>query len=187
MLKILTLFYFCVQLNQVNSTDIHLAIARAAGDQVGVTIKYVSKYERLSYPNGDVPKEQGVCSDVIIRAFRKVAVDLQKEVHEDMVNHFSAYPNYWMLKVPDHNIDHRRVPNLMTYFKRKGKSVGFDSSYKAGDVVAWKLSYGFYHIGIVSEEVVPDAERNFMIHNIGSGAKKEDVLLQYEIIGHYRW
>jgi hypothetical protein len=112
---------------------------------------------------------------------------LQKEIHEDMSRHFNEYPKFWNLKQPDKNIDHRRVPNLMTYFKRKGKSVSLNAKYKPGDVVAWMLPSGLYHIGIVGEEMVPEKGHRFIIHNIGAGAKKEDVLKEYKIIGHYRW
>jgi len=179
----LSLFFFF----QSSNPDLHTTIARAALEQVGVTVLYTPGYARLSYPNGDIPQNKGVCTDVIIRAFRKMSVDLQKEVHEDMGSHFNEYPKFWNLKQPDKNIDHRRVPNLMTYFKRKRKSISIGDEYKPGDIVAWLLPSGLYHIGIVAEEMVPDERHYFIIHNIGRGAQKEDVLNAYEIIGHYRW
>jgi uncharacterized protein YijF (DUF1287 family) len=157
----------------------NVAIARAAERQVGVTLHYDPSYVRLKYPGGDVPPDRGVCADVIIRALRDVGVDLQREVHEDMRAHFAAYPKMWGTATPDANIDHRRVPNLMAFFQRRGKRVRGD--YEAGDIVAWRLPGGLYHIGIVA----PDG--HLMIHNIGRGTQKEDVLNAYEIIGHYRW
>lgn len=158
---------------------LQLAAARAAERQVGVTVVYDPSYVQLKYPGGDVPLERGVCADVIVRAFRDVGVDLQRELHEDMQAHFRAYPKMWGLASPDKNIDHRRVPNLMTFFARRGKTVR--DAYQAGDVVAWRLPGGLYHIGIVA------ADGRLMVHNIGRGAQKEDVLNQYEVIGHYRW
>lgn len=162
-----------------------LKTAQAAERQVGVTVAYDPSYVRIRYPGGDVPLDRGVCSDVVVRAFRDAGVDLQREVHEDMRAHFGAYPRLWGSTSPDANIDHRRVPNLMTYFSRRGKSVrgGFD----AGDVVAWRLPGGLYHIGIIAADLVPNTARHYVIHNIGRGAQKEDVLEAYQIIGHYRW
>lgn len=170
-----------------NESDIRLTIARAAEEQVGITVRYVAAYERLGYPGGDVPMERGVCSDVIVRAFRKIGVDLQKEIYEDKKEHIDSYPNFWNVKIADRNIDHRRVPNLIAYFDRKGKSNALDAEYTAGDVVAWLLPSGLYHIGIVSDDTVDGEQRKYMIHNIGSGAQKEDVLRKYKIIGHFRW
>jgi len=174
----------CVQLFAAPLGD---KIAAAALEQVGVTTQYDPSYVALSYPKGDVPLEKGVCADVIVRAFRKIGVDLQVEVHQDMTVHFKEYPNHWGLKKPDRNIDHRRVPNLMKFFERKGKSVGIKSNLRAGDVVAWRLPNGLYHIGIVGLEKVPGQDRYLMIHNIGQGARKEDVLTAFKIIGCYRW
>jgi uncharacterized protein len=156
--------------------------------QVGVTTSYDSSYRKLAYPGGDVPLETGVCSDVVIRAFRGIKVDLQKEVHEDMAQAFDQYPQKWGLKRPDSNIDHRRVPNLMTFFSRKGwtiKQSSKGSDFLAGDVVAWDLGGGITHIGIVSDGHASSGTP-LVIHNIGSGAKEEDVLLRYKVIGHYR-
>ena len=160
-------------------------IALAAQKQVGVTVGYDPSYVVLRYPGGDLPRETGVCADVIIRAFREMGVDLQVEVHDDMARHFAAYPKKWNLSAPDKNIDHRRVPNLMTFFARRGKLVRDD--YQPGDVVAWQLPGGLYHIGIVSNDRVPNTSRYSMIHNIGRGARNEDVLNAWPIIGHYRW
>lgn len=183
----LVLSLFFAFLVQHPGTDIHRTIARAAAAQVDVTVEYAPTYERLEYPGGDVPQERGVCADVVVRAFRKIGVDLQKEIYNDKRRDAAAYPNIWNVKTADRNIDHRRVPNLMTYFKRKGKLLPQTSAYEPGDVVAWLLPSGLYHIGIVSEDSVGGTNRNYMIHNIGSGAQKEDVLFQYKILAHYRW
>ena len=169
------------------ATDVSLRIARAAFEQVGVTTDYSPGYVRIRYPNGDIPLEQGVCTDVTVRAFRKVGVDLQKEIHLDMSGHFAVYPKLWNLRAPDTNIDHRRVPNQMKFFQRRGKNIPIQAEYRPGDVVAWRLPSGQYHIGIVSNEKVPGEKRYFMVHNIGEGAQLEDVLNEYKIIGHYRW
>lgn len=155
-------------------------IAAAAREQIGVTTIYDSAYVKLPYPNGDVPPERGVCADVVVRAFRRIGVDLQAEVHADMARNFGAYPRKWGLHRPDANIDHRRVPNLMTYFARRGKALPLDAPYLAGDVVAWLLPGGLYHIGVVSSDPL-------VVHNIGFGAQEEAVLREWRVIGHYRW
>lgn len=164
---------------------INHTIADAAVSQVGVTTIYDPSYAVLRYPGGDLPRERGVCADVVVRAFRAAGIDLQREVHEDMLRSFSVYPRNWGLRAPDKNIDHRRVPNLMTFFSRRGKNVS--DAFNAGDVVAWRLTGGLFHIGIVAADLVPGTTRHFMVHNIGEGAKKEDVLNAFTIIGHYRW
>jgi uncharacterized protein YijF (DUF1287 family) len=160
-------------------------VIAGAHAQVGKTRYYNGAYRQLAYPNGDVPLESGVCSDVVIRAFRRAGLDLQQLVHEDMQRHFAAYPQLWGLKRADPNIDHRRVPNLRAFFARMGKSV--TGEWKPGDVVTWKLpGNGLPHIGVVSDRrATPD--RYLVVHNIGSGAQIEDVLFAYTITGHYRW
>ncbi|MBN1398200.1 MAG: DUF1287 domain-containing protein [Bacteroidetes bacterium] len=178
---------FLVPLYGYQAEDVYLKIAQAAEEQVGVTTMYAPGYVRISYPGGDIPLEKGVCTDVIIRALREIGIDLQKEVHEDMAGHFKAYPKFWKMKAPDANIDHRRVPNLMKFFQRRGKSVRTGSEYMPGDIIAWELDNGLFHIGIVSTEIVQGTKRYYMIHNIGAGAKKEDMLYDFKIIGHYRW
>lgn len=167
--------------------QVRTALAKAAARQVGVTMLYDPSYVRLAYPNGDVPAERGVCADVIVRAFREIGVDLQVEVHQDMKRSFSSYPRNWGLRGPDRNIDHRRVPNLMKLFERKGKKLPLDGAYEPGDVVAWRLPNGLYHIGVVAEDRVRGAGRHYVVHNIGAGAQKEDILYSFQIIGHYRW
>ena len=153
-------------------------------------VTYDPTYRRLDYPNGDVPKGTGVCTDVVIRAYRKLGIDLQKEVHEDMKANFSKYPANWGLSGTDKNIDHRRVPNLMTFFKRKGEELSKEtkvSLYHPGDIVCWSLGGGITHIGIVSSIKSADQKRYKIIHNIGSGQVLEDCLFDFEIIGHYRY
>jgi uncharacterized protein len=167
--------------------DGRLDLARGAEAQVGVTLVYDPSYVRLRYPGGDVPPERGVCADVVVRAFRRIGIDLQARLHEDMTRHFAAYPHLWSLRQPDANIDHRRVPNLMTYFERQGKALPVSAPYQPGDVVAWRLPNGLYHIGVVAQRRAPDRKHNLVVHNIGQGARTEDVLYAFEIIGHYRW
>ena len=153
-------------------------------------VKYDPAYFRIDYPNGDVPSDKGVCTDVVIRAYRKMSVDLQKEVHEDMKANFSKYPKNWGLSGTDRNIDHRRVPNLMTFFSRHGtvKKMSQDSNdYLPGDIVCWNLGGGVTHIGIVSNKKALFGNRHLIIHNIGAGQVLEDCLFSYKIIGHYRY
>jgi uncharacterized protein YijF (DUF1287 family) len=162
----------------------------SAIEQTTYTKTYDPSYTRLDYPNGDVPKETGVCADVIVRAFRSAGIDLQKELHEDMGGNFKKYPKKWGARRPDKNIDHRRVPNLMTWFDRQGKAQPMTNDakdYQPGDVVAWELGSGLLHIGMVSKIKVDSAERYAVVHNIGAGARLEDVLFAWKIIGHYRY
>ena len=174
---IFLLIAFCAAARADTATGLKLADAAQA--QVGVTTIYDPSYVKLRYPGGDLPKSHGVCSDVVIRAFRAIGVDLQQALHEDMQKHFDAYPKIWGLRATDTNIDHRRVPNLMRFFDRRGKSKSIGARYEPGDVVAWRLPNGLYHIGIVTATGV--------VHNIGYGAQNEDVLRAFRIIGHYRW
>lgn len=156
-----------------------------ARKQIGKTRYYDPAYTQLGYPMGDVEIQKGVCTDVVIRALRHQNIDLQKLIHEDMKRHFRIYPQNWGLKRPDKNIDHRRVPNIATYFKRKGYQVK-DGQYQAGDIVTWDLGKGLVHIGIVSDKKTLLNKTPFIIHNIGRGTQEEDMLLQYKITGHYR-
>ncbi len=173
---------------QEPAPDLATRIVAAARRQVGVTVRYDPSYVRLPYPNGDVPPETGVCSDVVVRALREVGVDLQKEVHKDMRSDFAAYPADWGQTRPDPNIDHRRVRNLMCYFQRRHTVVERPSlqpeHFAAGDIVAWDLGRGIRHIGIVSDRRAGRVP--LIIHNIGQGAREEDVLYSYRIIGHFR-
>lgn len=160
-------------------------------EQPKITKSYTQEYFTLSYPNGDVPIETGACTDVVIRALRHANVDLQKEVHEDMAENFQDYPQKWGLNGTDRNIDHRRVPNLQTYFTRRGKDLplrGENGDYKPGDIVSWDLNNkGMTHIGLVSNLWNDKTGRYLIIHNIGSGARIEDRLFEWKITGHYRY
>lgn len=163
-------------------------LARAAESQVGTTTTYDPSYVVLEYPGGDVPLDRGVCTDVVVRALREQGIDLQSEVHEDMSRDFAAYPKRWGLTKPDPNIDHRRVPNLQTYFTRRGARRPITRKgrdYLPGDVVSWDLS-GRPHIGIVSTRPVSGETRYAIAHNIGGGVRVEDALFAYPITGHYR-
>jgi uncharacterized protein YijF (DUF1287 family) len=151
---------------------------------------YNPQYFKIDYPNGDIPSQYGVCTDVVIRAYRKIGIDLQKEVHEDMVKNFSVYPKEWGLKTTDKNIDHRRVPNLMTFFSRFGTELPnslIATDYKPGDIVCWDLGAGIKHIGIVVNKKSLENNRYLIIHNIGAGQKVDDLLFEFKIIGHYRY
>jgi uncharacterized protein len=173
-----------------NSSPALKVVIDGAMDQIGKTTSYDPSYQKLDYPNGDVPIETGVCSDVIIRAFRKANVDLQKDVHEDMKASFAAYPTRWGLKSPDSNIDHRRVPNLETYFVRKGKSQAITNrseDFQPGDVVTWDMGTGQDHIGMVTNIWYKPSQRYLIVHNIGAGTRMEDVMFAWKITGHYRY
>ncbi|MCX7008839.1 MAG: DUF1287 domain-containing protein [Kiritimatiellaeota bacterium] len=164
-------------------------VVKATLAQVGVTTQYDPAYARISYPGGDVPRERGVCADVIVRAFRAADVDLQVLVHDDMQKNFAAYPQQWKLKKPDSNIDHRRVLNLETFFTRAGKAVAITdkpADYLPGDVVSWRLANKLPHIGLVVAEKARDG-RPLVVHNIGAGARLEDVLFDFKITGHFRY
>lgn len=170
--------------------DFFRALSDSAYTLTKQKVEYDPSYFQLDYPNGDVPSTKGVCTDVVIRAYRKLTIDLQKEVHEDMLAHFEKYPKNWGLNRPDKNIDHRRVPNLMTFFDRHGTTLsisGDSKDYKAGDIVCWNLGGGITHIGIVSNKKVNNGIRPLIIHNIGGGQVLEDMLFKYKIIGHYRY
>lgn len=158
-------------------------------EQIGVTKSYDPSYVKLAYPMGDVPPETGVCADVVVRAFRKMGIDLQQEIHEDMKANFKAYPQKWGLTSPDKNIDHRRVPNIRTWFERQGKSLAVSTrarDFKVGDVVSWDLGNGLVHIGVVSPHLTADGIP-FILHNIGAGAEINDILFSWKITGHYRY
>lgn len=151
---------------------------------------YDSTYRVIAYPNGDVDDSLGVCSDLVIRSYRAINIDLQVLVHEDMKAHFDQYPTRWHLKKPDTNIDHRRVPNLQRFFERHGAALPVSANpadYKPGDLVTWVLPGNLPHIGLVSDQLVAGAERPLVLHNIGRGPKEEDSLFKYPITGHYRY
>ena len=165
------------------------ALLDAAAAQVGVTRRCDAAYVRIAYPGGDVPMDRGVCTDVVIRAYRGIGVDLQQRVHEDMRAHWAAYPKLWGLRGPDRNIDHRRVPNLATFFTRHGRSLPVSRAdaaiYAPGDIVTWMLPGNLPHIGLVTAQ--RRNGRPLIVHNIGAGTQIEDILFDYPITGHYRY
>jgi uncharacterized protein YijF (DUF1287 family) len=172
--------------------DFTRRLVAAALERTQHSVRYVSAYVRIPYPGGDVPADTGVCTDEIIRSYRAVGVDLQKEVHEDMLKNFASYPNKrrWLLGHPDSNIDHRRVPNLMVFFQRKGETLPITNhaeDYSPGDLVTWDLGSGVPHIGIVVDRMPNWGRRHMIVHNIGQGPKMEDVLFDWKITGHYRY
>lgn len=177
-------------LSEIESETIR-NLLKSAHSQTETVTGYTQKYFGIPYPNGDVPANTGACTDVVIRSFRAADVDLQKEVHEDMKANFARYPQNWGLRRPDTNIDHRRVPNLHKFFERKGKSLEITddaANYDPGDVVAWDLNgKGVTHIGVVSNIYDKTTKRYLVIHNIGGGTELEDVLFDWEVIGHYRY
>lgn len=165
------------------------ALVSAARKQTTSRVTYDGAYVRIAYPMGDVPADRGVCTDVIIRAFRAIDIDLQALVHEDMRTNFAVYPRLWGLSRPDTNIDHRRVPNLQKFLERAGAKIGatqHGSDYLAGDLVTWMLPGNLPHIGIVSDRRLPGG-RPLIIHNIGAGPVEDDILFAYAITGHYRY
>jgi len=166
-------------------------VLASAREQTKVTRGYTQDYVVIPYPGGDVPAETGACTDVVIRSLRSAGIDLQREVHEDMAANFSVYPTKWGLTATDTNIDHPRVPNLQTFFTRKGKSLAATTngaSYRPGDIVSWDLDgKGMTHIGIVSNTWNKRRGRYSIIHNIGGGVNEEDRLFDWKITGHYRY
>ncbi len=171
-------------------TDFYQVFADSTLTLTKQHVLYDPSYFVIGYPNGDVPSNKGVCTDVVIRAYRKIGIDLQKEVHEDMKANFDLYPKNWGLSRPDRNIDHRRVPNLITFFQRHGTTLPVTQNptdYKPGDIVCWNLGRGTTHTGIVSNKKAENSDRFLIIHNIGSGQVLEDMLFDYNIIGHFRY
>ncbi len=163
----------------------------AAESQIGVTVTYDPAYVKLPYPGGDVPRDRGVCTDVVVRAYRDgLGVDLQQLVHVDMAAHFRAYPTKWGLKQPDHHIDHRRVANLQTFFARHGAKLAVSQSandYAPGDLVTMMVSGTLPHIAIIANRPSLDGARPLIIHNIGAGTLLEDRLFEFPLTGHYRF
>jgi len=164
-------------------------LVAAAIERTHHTVRYDPAYVRIAYPGGDVPADTGVCTDEVIRAYRAIGVDLQKEVHEDMEKNFAAYPHSWQNTHPDTNIDHRRVPNLMVFFSRNGQKLTISNraeDYSPGDLVTWDLGGNVPHIGIVVDQKAASG-RYMIVHNIGLGPRMEDVLINWKITGHYRY
>jgi uncharacterized protein YijF (DUF1287 family) len=166
-------------------------LVAAAVAQTRQRVVYDGSYRRIPYPGGDVPANIGVCTDVVIRAYRALGIDLQQRVHEDMRGAFTAYPRLWGMRAPDPNIDHRRVPNLQAFFRRRGAERRVTrqdaADYAPGDLVTWMLPGNLPHIGIVAEQRTPDGARPLIVHNIGRGPEVEDMLLAYPITGVYRY
>jgi uncharacterized protein YijF (DUF1287 family) len=200
-LLITILFFACSQKEKSKIlVDNTVTIATTFEDKLAVaaisiidpSINYDPSYFSIKYPNGDIPKNKGVCTDVIIRSYRKLGIDLQKEVHEDMKTSFSNYPNLkkWGMTKTDPNIDHRRVPNLEVFFERKGKKLKVSEKaedYKTGEIVSWMINEKLPHIGIISHKKSIDGKRNLIVHNVGGGQVLEDCLFEYKIVGHYKY
>lgn len=185
------LFLLCFAQAAQAGCDVAVRLVQAAKERLTHNVVYDGRYYKIAYPGGDVPPNVGVCSDVVIRSYRALGIDLQRLVREDMKKNFHLYPKKWRARRPDPNIDHRRVPNLQTFFARQGARLPqslHPGAYQPGDLVTWNLRPGgdLPHIGIVtdqkSEKGVP-----LVIHNIGEGPKLEDILFAYEITGHYRY
>ena len=192
--NIATAFFVTLNFSQAPArpSDFTQQLVAAANERTHHTVRYDAAYVRIPYPNGDVPADTGVCTDEIIRIYRAVGIDLQKEVHEDMKMNFSSYPNQvrWGLANTDTNIDHRRVPNLMVFFSHKGKKLPLSlraEDYFPGDIVSWDLGGDVPHIGMVVDRTSPQSGHRLVVHNIGAGPKMEDVLFNWRITGHYRY
>lgn len=167
-------------------------IVQAAIERTQHSVRYDGRYLSISYPNGDVPADIGVCTDVVIRTYRAIGSDLQQLVHEDMVANFGAYPSkrIWGMNSTDKNIDHRRVPNLQVFFSRHGEELtvsNLASDYKPGDIVTWMLPGNLPHVGLITNNVSSISNNPLVVHNIGSGPKLDDMLFSYNITGHYRY
>jgi len=190
MKKICILFFLIICLCGFSQATFYDSLSMFAIELTKQSVTYDPSYVIIPYPNGDVAENKGVCTDVIIRSYRKMGIDLQKEVHEDMAANFSKYPKKWGLTKPDKNIDHRRVPNLMTFFSRHGMVKPITNNpkdYQPGDIVCWNLGGGITHIGIVVNKKSADGKRYKIVHNIGAGQVEEDMLFNFTIIGHYQY
>jgi uncharacterized protein YijF (DUF1287 family) len=174
------------------SQDFELDVVEAALERTNHNVRYDGRYISIPYPNGDVPENIGVCTDVIVRTYRAIGTDLQQLVHEDMVANFEAYPSkrIWGQNRTDKNIDHRRVPNLQTFLSRQGEKLVISSkasNYKAGNIVTWMLPGNLPHIGLITNKISALTGNPMVVHNIGAGPKLDDVLFSYKITGHYRY
>lgn len=193
---ILLTFFTCgqksIEADEVTPNSFEDKLSAAAISIIDADVVYTPNYVSIKYPNGDVPAKTGVCSDVVIRAYQKLGIDLQKEVHQDMVKNFSLYPNIkkWGLHSTDTNIDHRRVPNLEVFFGRKGEklSVTDDANdYKTGELITWMIANKYPHIGIITNKKSPDGKRLMIVHNVGGGQVLEDCLFDWKIVGHFKY
>jgi uncharacterized protein len=188
--QILLIFFLTSSVSYAQTNPDELV--EAAIERTRHSVRYDGRYISIPYPGGDVPDDLGVCTDVIIRSYRTIGVDLQKLVHLDMKSDFGAYPSrrLWRLSKPDTNIDHRRVPNLQVFFARKGQQLQISSNasdYKPGSLVTWMLPGNLPHIGIVTNKLHSVSGNPLIVHNIGAGPKLEDILFKYPITGHYRF
>jgi len=179
--------------NQTQTTNTFAEkLSNAAISIIDSSVDYDPAYFSIEYPNGDIPANKGVCTDIVIRSYRKLGIDLQKEVHEDMIAHFAEYPNLekWGMTKTDTNIDHRRVPNLEIFFERNGEKLAITQDakdYKTGEIVTWLINNKLPHIGIVTNKKSKDGKRNLIVHNVGNGQVLQDCLFEYKIVGHYRY
>lgn len=196
-LLIFLTFFTCGQKETENEAPINPntfenKLSAAAISIIDADVVYTPSYVSIKYPNGDVPAKTGVCTDVVIRSYRKLGIDLQKEVHEDMLKNFALYPNIkkWGLHKTDTNIDHRRVPNLEVFFARKGEKLSITNdadNYKTGELVTWIIADKYPHIGIITNKKSSDGERPMVVHNVGNGQVLEDCLFDWKIVGHFKY
>ena len=191
MVRILIIISLIISQN-IFASNFESDFVNAAIERTNFNVRYDGSYYSIGYPNGDIPKNLGVCTDVIIRAYRKIGYDLQKLVHEDMKINFSEYPSkrIWGLSKPDKNIDHRRVPNLQSFLNRYGEVLSVSikpEDYRPGNLVTWVLAGNLPHIGIVTNKISKKTGNPLIVHNIGRGPKMEDILFEYKITGHYRY
>ncbi|MBN9303464.1 DUF1287 domain-containing protein [Dysgonomonas mossii] len=190
-LSLTILFTFIISVFiSAQESDFYKRLSNAAIELTKDKVVYDPGYYTIPYPNGDVPADKGVCTDVIIRAYRKLGIDLQQKIHEDMKANFSKYPKKWAMKSTDKNIDHRRVPNQATFFSRFGsvkKISDKAEDYIVGDIVTWDLGGGITHIGIVTDRMSADKKRPLIVHNIGQGQVLQDCLFSYKVTGHYTY
>ena len=192
MMKVGLLCFLVFRIGTAHAESDSGLLVKAALERTTHQVRYDGRYVSIAYPNGDVPAEIGVCTDVVIRAYRELGIDLQQLVHEEMKANFDAYPSkrIWGLSKTDTNIDHRRVPNLRAFFTRKGQSLPISEKakdYKPGDLVTWMLPNNLPHIGIVTDKKHPQTGNPMIVHNIGLGPKLDDMLFQAKITGHYRY
>lgn len=193
LLKIITVYFLlCLLPSLAQAKSFNEKLEAAALARTSHQVRYDGRYLAIAYPNGDVPADIGGCTDVIIRSYRALGIDLQQLVHEDMQQSFARYPSkrIWGLTKPDSNIDHRRVPNLQAFFSQQGEQLKLSklgSDYQAGDIVTWMLPGNLPHIGIVVNQLSVDKERPLIVHNIGAGPELSDMLFKYPITGHYRY
>lgn len=191
MIRLSTIIFILVS-PSIFASRFTIDLVKSAIERTSFEIHYDGSYYSIDYPNGDVPQNIGVCTDVIIRSYRKIGSDLQRLVHEDMQTNFIEYPSkrIWGLNKPDKNIDHRRVPNLQLFFKRQGEILSISNNpadYNPGDLVTWMLTGNLPHIGIVTDRISTKSGNPYIVHNIGGGPLMEDMLFKYKITGHYKY